>query len=278
MSYCHRCDRSFSSSQALEQHVENSSSHFVCNECRIDLASDDELHEHCRQLHWYCSTCKEVFESAEDLRVHRRSPDHHSKCLSCPVASCKKQFASVSAIMQHLERGDCRPASGARPSAADGSAAGRNVEQQNPNVIFVDSSDHPSSRDAHKPRDRCGKATQGGVPPAYVIAADGSRIGRLAYGVVLGHGGGTPTSGLATEASYNGSRYECILCHKTFMSLHGLNNHLRAVHTKKSTMYRCEHADGSRACGKKMRGLRKFVEHVESGGCGVKKFKKEFDA
>ena len=125
MSYCHRCDRSFSSFQALEQHVENSSSHFVCNECRIDLASDDELHEHCRQLHWYCSTCKEVFESAEDLRVHRRSPDHHSKCLSCPVASCKKQFASVSAIMQHLERGDCRPASGARPSAAVSEARAR---------------------------------------------------------------------------------------------------------------------------------------------------------
>ncbi|PCH38947.1 hypothetical protein WOLCODRAFT_84550, partial [Wolfiporia cocos MD-104 SS10] len=75
----------------------------------------------------------------------------------------------------------------------------------------------------------------------------------------------------ATALSYNGSNYECFLCHREFAHLAGLNQHLTSpVHEEK--IYRCPEAwDG---CGAEFSALSVLCAHVEGGskGCKIKRF------
>lgn len=74
---------------------------------------------------------------------------------------------------------------------------------------------------------------------------------------------------LATERSWNGSAYECFLCHRDFKKLVGLNDHLRSpVHEKK--MYRCP--PGYAGCATEFRALSALCQHVESETCGIRRF------
>lgn len=76
----------------------------------------------------------------------------------------------------------------------------------------------------------------------------------------------------ATELAFNGTAYECYLCHDTFRTLKGLNAHLKSP----------AHDDNEFKCpGKKCRSEFKLVsgliQHIECGTCGVAKFKEVQD-
>jgi hypothetical protein len=76
----------------------------------------------------------------------------------------------------------------------------------------------------------------------------------------------------ATGASWNGSAYECVLCYKTFPQLPRLNAHLQSP-AHADQIYRCPTAlDG---CATHFRTLSGLVQHIESGACGVRKFKRQ---
>ncbi|OBZ74562.1 hypothetical protein A0H81_05647 [Grifola frondosa] len=79
----------------------------------------------------------------------------------------------------------------------------------------------------------------------------------------------------ATERSWNGYCYECCLCHRTYASLTALNAHLRSpAHADK--IYRCpRQANG---CGAEFKTLSAFWQHMESGQCGVCRFRREIDS
>lgn len=83
MSYCDRCDRWFTSSRALEQHLENSSLHHYCWQHHKDFTSRHGLIEHWKQspYHHYCDRCNEHFSSTEDLDEH--DDDEHFPCPDC---------------------------------------------------------------------------------------------------------------------------------------------------------------------------------------------------
>ncbi|KAJ8496577.1 hypothetical protein ONZ51_g1017 [Trametes cubensis] len=78
----------------------------------------------------------------------------------------------------------------------------------------------------------------------------------------------------ATEYAWNGSAYECYLCHRTFRTLPALNQHLRSP-THDDKMYRCPH--NLYGCGAEFVALSAFCQHVESGNCGVCRFRGEVD-
>lgn len=85
-------------------------------------------------------------------------------------------------------------------------------------------------------------------------------------------------AGCATELSWNGTHYECVLCHKTLLSLPALNAHLRASRLHRSKVYRCPRARGYDGCGKKVRSLRELVRHIEEVQCGtVRRFREELN-
>ncbi|KAG6811273.1 hypothetical protein H0H92_008267 [Tricholoma furcatifolium] len=78
----------------------------------------------------------------------------------------------------------------------------------------------------------------------------------------------TTTTYYATAAAWNGSRYECYLCHSGFTTLHGLNQHLASPRHQQG-VYVCPQAT-CRASFKTLSGL---CQHVESERCGVHRFR-----
>ncbi len=70
----------------------------------------------------------------------------------------------------------------------------------------------------------------------------------------------------ANERSFNGSAYECYLCHDTFKTLDRLNQHFNSpVHD--DTEFRCPQ------CRKEFKVISGLVQHIESGSCGIARFK-----
>lgn len=72
----------------------------------------------------------------------------------------------------------------------------------------------------------------------------------------------------ANEYAWNGSAYECYLCHATFRKLDGLNQHLNSPkHAEK--VYVCR----GKKCGVHFNALSALFMHIESEKCGVSRFK-----
>lgn len=78
----------------------------------------------------------------------------------------------------------------------------------------------------------------------------------------------------ASEQSWNGSAYECYVCHHEFNALAHLNQHLSSG-THDSSTYRCPTAYGG--CGTQFTRLSGLCQHVESGQCGVSRFRRSID-
>ena len=213
---CSRCDdRQFESQRALEQHVGDSSRHHVCDECQKDFASEHGLFDHTRAKHLTCTRCEKVFESAHDLANHERSPVHQPKWLKCPMIACGRSFTTVEALNSHLahktflggpscirvtDSPDGRPSDTLAQCVTTTEAVRRSV---NTNISLSEWTRRS---------------------PASESSMESMSAVRL----------------LAPGRSWNGSKYECILCYKTFMSLPSLDQHLRAdrPHDEKS-VYRC---------------------------------------
>lgn len=80
-----------------------------------------------------------------------------------------------------------------------------------------------------------------------------------------------PTETWATERAWNGNNYECYFCHKEFRALTGLNQHLASPAHERMT-YRCP-PQLSQGCRMQFKTLSALCQHIESGSCGVIRFK-----
>lgn len=83
MPYCDRCDRSFRSRHALQQHLDNSSNHNICDDCDKDFETDWALTQHYIQspYHHYCQHCDEDFDDEDELDDHLE--EEHWYCRDC---------------------------------------------------------------------------------------------------------------------------------------------------------------------------------------------------
>ncbi|TBU45968.1 hypothetical protein BD309DRAFT_989174 [Dichomitus squalens] len=262
MAYCSRCNRSFKSEHALQQHKDDSNMHHICYKCNKDFASnaalwcdehfddsrelndhyeeehfkcdicnliyrsDSALHDHCCTDHTdeYCIPCKRMFKDTNALRHHERSTFHKGRTIDCPMKGCNKSFVSRAALVLHLESGGCRS----------------RIDRDMVNWIVA-------KLDSHG------------------VITDSTKL----------IGPGEVTSWWATPRAWNGEKYECYLCHRTFMQLPSLNQHLNSpAHTQKG-LYHCPTA--WKGCGAKFKTLSGFCQHVESEQCGVCRFKKTMD-
>ncbi|KAI6080515.1 hypothetical protein F4821DRAFT_273790 [Hypoxylon rubiginosum] len=124
MNYQRTCKRSFESSRAKQQHLEDSPNHYVCTKCdhRPDLNSEAKLKEHAETAHNCCTICDRVFDAPYQLQQHdmyktcgtyRNSPSdlknhlktHTPKNVRC--FGCVEMFVWDSVMMLHLEAGNC---------------------------------------------------------------------------------------------------------------------------------------------------------------------------
>jgi len=77
----------------------------------------------------------------------------------------------------------------------------------------------------------------------------------------------------ATDRAWNGYAFECYLCHAQMRTLVALNQHLRSPrHDQK--IYQCPNLN----CGLQVTTLSALCQHIESGKCGIARFKQVQDA
>ncbi|KAF4582188.1 putative zinc finger protein [Ophiocordyceps camponoti-floridani] len=73
----------------------------------------------------------------------------------------------------------------------------------------------------------------------------------------------------ATANSYNGSGYECYLCHNEYSQLRHLTQHLNSPRHQ-SSLYHCPNS----SCRRDFKTLAGIINHFESESCGVTRFDK----
>ncbi|CAG7937571.1 unnamed protein product [Penicillium salamii] len=72
---------------------------------------------------------------------------------------------------------------------------------------------------------------------------------------------------VANSSSWNGSGYECYLCHRNYRTLLALNQHLKSpAHAQK--VYHCP----NRGCAKEFTALAALFNHLESESCRFMRF------
>ncbi|KAH8427243.1 uncharacterized protein LDX57_004956 [Aspergillus melleus] len=72
----------------------------------------------------------------------------------------------------------------------------------------------------------------------------------------------------ATNHAFNGSFWQCYICHGEFFTVHGLNQHLNSpVH--KQNLYQCPNKGN---CGKEFVTLAALLNHLESESCRLVRF------
>jgi hypothetical protein len=79
-----------------------------------------------------------------------------------------------------------------------------------------------------------------------------------------------PTQTWATNRAWNGDAFECYLCHKEYQTLVRLNQHL-ASPTHEQPIYHCPKL--GHGCKSQFKALSALCQHIESGSCGVMRFK-----
>jgi hypothetical protein len=72
----------------------------------------------------------------------------------------------------------------------------------------------------------------------------------------------------ATNLAFNGSSWECYLCHRKFQSLPALNQHLKSP-AHEQDIYHCPNFGG---CSKQFVTLAALFNHLESESCKLMRF------
>lgn len=250
--YCFACERDFVSVEARRQHWLNSGSHNFCSDCDEDFDDFDELEDHYREEHHFCEPCSEVFWSSEDLEEHY--DDEHFYC-----APCNRFFQNQHNLDAHLNSSIHKPRNVRCPMRGCSSTF-----LSHSGVIL------------HWESDKCSSGITRAMIDRYAVEHDvHNYITKPRRMITGGPRGGYPFTEerkyMASEAAWNGRAYECYLCHQTFAQLQSLNSHLASSRHSGSRypIYHCPPG----GCETQFRTCSALVQHIESGICGVGKFK-----
>ncbi|TFK42099.1 hypothetical protein BDQ12DRAFT_625021 [Crucibulum laeve] len=132
-SYCQRCNEHYDSDAELYEHYDEE--HYYCRKCNRFFENQYGLDEHYRQsqAHHYCAPCKRHFLSASNLQSHMNSSVHKPKSVMCPLKGCGLGFVSTSAMILHMESGNCR-------SGMDRATVNKVVRHYDRNNVITDPS------------------------------------------------------------------------------------------------------------------------------------------
>ncbi|KEF57345.1 uncharacterized protein A1O9_05262, partial [Exophiala aquamarina CBS 119918] len=102
--WCERCTWLFVSQSAYQAHRRDSDVHWVCSKCGCDESEKDRLISHMSESHLYCfEYCEQEFDNENNLQMHKQI--HLPRSKECH--GCTRKFATVSAMMLHLESDTC---------------------------------------------------------------------------------------------------------------------------------------------------------------------------
>ncbi|KAF9564945.1 hypothetical protein CPC08DRAFT_606412, partial [Agrocybe pediades] len=238
---CLDCREDFATWVGLKEHWVQSPNHDYCQYCDEHFNDDYDLEVHNHQCHPFCSRCNKVFKNDHGLSEHRRQSPNHHFCLPCG-----REFSSANSLEQHLMSSIHRE---------------KNVKCPGCDSKFVSHSAMVLHCENGGCRSGVNRNMVNGLVRQYDTGhaiTDPSRM--------IGNGSEEITTYLASEASWNGYKYECYLCHGEFSDLKALNQHLASPkHQQK--IYICR----GPSCGIQFAALSGLMQHMESQRCDVTK-------
>ncbi|KAF8607585.1 hypothetical protein BDV93DRAFT_467041 [Ceratobasidium sp. AG-I] len=268
MASCNRCNRYFGSYDALSRHERDSQRHNICHECNIDYWSFEDLHEHLVEdpRHNYCVHCQEDFHRPSELNRHNERD--HEYCQPCDMwldtandmvehdkeihnlcVECNRCFSSINALKNHLNSSKHLPKTVVCP--------GRQCEQK-----FISK----AALLLHLEGGRCSSGATRHTINRFVAERDTNHFITNPNRMITG-----PTQTWATQRAWNGHSFECYLCRRDFQTLASLNQHL-ASPAHDQPVYRCPpHLNNG--CQMQFKLLSALCQHIESGSCGVLRFR-----
>ncbi|OAX41878.1 hypothetical protein K503DRAFT_711747 [Rhizopogon vinicolor AM-OR11-026] len=272
MAECNQCDRSFRSTQALFAHCRDKDDHPFCEDCDRLFSTFQGLDQHMQNaaVHLYRSDSEDddsVYMGNRGYAPESDSDDDDDKEPFC--AGCDRWFVDLASLCQHL------------------------AASLKHNWCFVcsrdfsssDALERHSSSPVHNARDYecplCPKRFKSASSIALHIESGVCHRFSRAQVTAAAHAlsivptisisrrieGRTPrvVTYYATERAFNGTSYECYLCHRNFRTLSALNAHVSSpVHD--SNEFKCP------KCKREYKLISGLMQHIESEGCGIARF------
>ncbi|KAF2477940.1 uncharacterized protein BDR25DRAFT_299678 [Lindgomyces ingoldianus] len=250
---CETCDREFGSQQAAIQHMNalgHWGSRYECDTCdrqfftqrSADQHMDDTGH---REPQFECETCDKRFYTQMSANQHMDACDHRRRYY---CHDCSKTFQSENALKMHLNSSTHRGKNVACPfcKAALTSASGLSHHLETGSCPRAKNVNHLTIFQAISQRDP----------------------NRLFTNKLLTYPD-FDTQNIATSATWNGSSFECYLCHREYNTLRALNQHLNSpAHSEK--LYHCP----NRSCNNQFVRLASLFNHLESESCNFMRFER----
>ncbi|KAF2496626.1 hypothetical protein BU16DRAFT_525785 [Lophium mytilinum] len=250
---CQTCDRDFTTENGANNHM-NALGHwaptFPCDTCTLEFTSENNANIHMNTFgHWAprfeCEACNAAFTTEQGARAHMEQSNHFRTYYCSP---CSRGFQNNNNLQQHLRSRVHRPVG---------------VECPFCRLDFVTASGVAH----HLEQGKCANAKGVNRESIYKFIRSRDTTGVITK-KLLTYQDETAGQMFATTNTWNGSSYECYLCHRHFHQLQHLDQHLKSpVH--KQRVYHCP-KKGS--CGKEFVSLASLFNHLESESCGYTRF------
>ncbi|KAH0039566.1 hypothetical protein KCU78_g1296, partial [Aureobasidium melanogenum] len=253
---CDSCTRCFNSWHACTQHM-TALDHwqwpYDCETCNAHFSTERSAEQHMEAKdHWSypydCETCNGSFRFEDDRDDHQEEEGHY-KHLHC--SDCDRYFQSPNNLAQHM-----------RSRVHQGTS----IKCPFCQASFVTA----SGVSHHLETSSCPKAKNLSSSAIHRAIRQRDPKGVITERLLEWHDGNTINSTWNPSSAYNGSGYECYICHREFSTPRGLEQHIRSpVH--QAPLYHCPNKTG-KCGGKRFPTLAALFNHFESESCGFVKF------
>lgn len=212
----------------------------TCWECGKPFPSGRRaLKQHRKSTnHTECRRCYDMFNSAQDRVSHEAN--EHSCCVDCD-----REFANPNNARQHLNSKIHRGSSVQCPLCIKAYTTATGI------VNHLESGTCPNTQNLS--RDALYRLVRSRDPQGVISKKLIGWTGEVEYE--------------ATVHTWNGSGYECYLCHRVFQEIQSLDQHLKSpVHQQ--SYYHCPKV----TCRSEFKTLASLISHLESESCGYIRF------
>ncbi|KAF1828624.1 hypothetical protein BDW02DRAFT_511913 [Decorospora gaudefroyi] len=281
---CESCDRTFGSQRACDQHM-NDTNHwaprFECETCTKEFRSENAANQHMRDVvHWApkipCQTCGKRFHTQNAVNQHMDALGHWAPKIPCET--CGRKFHTQDAVHQHMReqahyKNYCK-------------RCGLGFQNKNNLQMHLTSKVHRGTN-VLCPFCKVGYTSASGLTHHFETGAC-PHAPKLNRDTILNMIRQRDPHGVitnkqiewhkekdfkysVTNRAFNGSYWECYICHDEFSTKPALNAHINSpVHKQK--VYRCPNS--TKECGKQFVTLAGLFNHLESEACAFMRFEK----
>lgn len=276
---CYQCSRWFISVESLREHYQNSPEHasIQCPLCHYLFITQSNLDHHLINKHNCCIQCNRNFENNKALEAHEASPFRHIP-LGCP--KCNIIFKADVDLDGHLAEShhycvECRRFFACEGNLQTHLRSSKHKERTVPcpgmkcQKLFLSGAGLLNHLESGGCRSGANRHHVNALAVRYDKANVITNASRLLPGLDGYVPPKPPVIAIATASSFNGSQYECFLCHRSFKTLGRLNEHMQSP-AHDAEIYRCP--TKWEGCGAEFRTLSGLCQHVESEACGIWRF------